>query len=293
MQLLLSLLALCAFLTIGQAQQTGEVDYPYLGIRFTIPPGWKGAETDGGFLIGSDTKPGLILMIPHEVKDLNTLKAEAKSGFSEEGIYLSMASNFENVGSGGVGAEFKGTIQGVSAKAYVIGVLNPFGYGVTIIATTDDVNYSASYKALARQVAMSLKFSHPKEPPFASQWKEALNGATLTYMNSSYSSSPSSDGYSSYSGYSSHIEITLCPSGNFSYTNSQHSSIDTGGSSMSSGNNGGGQGKWSLTGDAGGNNVLKLDFNTGKTDTYTLSYNNGKTYLNGKRYFRTHKRNCY
>lgn len=287
------LLTFCAVLNAGQAQQIGEVDYPYLGIKFTIPAGWKGAETEGAYIIGSDTQPGFILMVPHEIKDVALLKTEARNGLSEEGIYLSMTSDFESVGPGGIGAEFNGTIQGVAAKAYVVGVINPLGYGVTIIAATDVPNYSPAYKKLAKQVAMSLKFTHPKEPPFASQWKEALNGATLTYMNSSYSSGPSFDGYSSYSGYSSHIEITLCPSGAFSYSSSSSSSIDTGGGSMSSGGKDGGQGKWSLTGDAGGNNVLKLEFSNGRVDTYTLSYNNDKTYLNGKRYFRTFKQNCY
>lgn len=288
------LLALCIPFSTSHAQQTGEVDYPYLGIKFTIPSGWKGSETDGAYIIGSDTQPGFVLMVPHEIKDMTQLKAEARNGLSEEGVFLSMTSDFKTVGPGGIGAEFSGSIQGVAAKAYVVSVINPLGYGVTIIAATDAPNYSPTYGSLARQIAMSLKFNHPKEPPFANQWKEALNGATLTYMNSSYSSGGlASDGYSSYSGYSSHIEITLCPTGKFTYTNSQRSSIDTGGGSMSAGDKGAGEGKWSLTGDASGNNVLKLEFITGRVDTYTLSYNSGKTYLNGKRYFRTLKHNCY
>lgn len=276
----------------GLAQQTGEVEYPFLGVRFTIPQGWKGAEASGGFLIGHDTKPGFIFLIPNDVTDMEALKAEARNGLNEEGISMYMISDFEEIGTGGVGAEFEGSIQGTPARAFIAGVINPFGMGVTIMATTDQANYTGAYKVLATKLAMSLKFTHPKEPPLSSQWKEALTGATLTYMNSSYSSGPSYDGYSTYSGYSSHIEILLCPSGNFTYSNSSSMSIDTGGGFAGSGDNGNSQGRWSLTGDAGGNNVLKLEFSNGEVSTYTLSYENDKTYLNGKRYFRTYKKQC-
>ncbi len=62
------------------SQKTGEVDYPYLGIKFTIPPQWKGGESGDGFLIISDTQPGLIFMVPHDVNDLDILKREAEAG---------------------------------------------------------------------------------------------------------------------------------------------------------------------------------------------------------------------
>lgn len=284
----------CLFLSADMlGQQTGEVDYPFLGIRFTIPPGWKGAETGGGFLIGHDTKPGFVFLMPNEVSDLETLKAEARNGLYDDGISMNMISDFEEIGSGGVGAEFEGNIQGTPARAFIAGVINPFGMGVTIMATTDYANYSAAYKALAKDVAMSLKFSHPKEPPMAKEWKEALSGATLTYMNSSYSSGASYDGYSTYSGYSSHVEILLCPSGVFSYSNSSSMSIDTGGGFAGSGDKGNSQGRWSLTSDAGGSNVLKLEFSNGEVSTYTLGFEDDKTYLNGERYFRTYKQSCY
>ncbi len=273
---------------IGKAQKAGEVDYPYLGIKFTIPDGWKGAETEGGFLMGSDTKPGLIVMLPHDVKDLNGLRQEAEAGLQGEGISLSKSSEFESVGKEGIGAEFEGLIQGEQAKAYVAGIINPFGSGVTIMAASTTSSYNNDYKELAKRIAMSLKFSQPVEPPVTQEWRNTLMGAKLTYLNSSYSSGASYDGYSTYSGYSSRHEITLCPNGYFSDYSSNSMSVDTGGAFAGGGGNDSGQGKWSVVANADGNPVLKLEFNNGEVSSYKLSYEEGKTYLSGSRYFRTY-----
>ena len=275
------------------AQQTGEVDYPYLGIKFTIPQGWKGAENGGGFLIGSETKPGLVFMLPHEVNQIEALKREAAAGLQDEGVSLQKSGDFEEVGKGGIGAEFTGLIQGQLAKAYVVGVINPLGSGVTIISAATQDAYSDEYKKLAQEIAMSLKFSEPVEPPVTQEWRDALSGAKLTYMKSSYSSGGVSvNGYSSYSGYSSHSEITLCPSGLFSYYSNNSMSVDTGGAFAGSAGNNDGQGQWKVGSDGQGVPVLTLQFQNGEVYTYKLSYEDKKTYLNGTRYFRTYDANC-
>ena len=65
----------------AMAQKTGRVDYPTLGISFTIPSGWVGQETETGFLMGHNSIPGMILMIPHDQKyDLQAMRAEAQAG---------------------------------------------------------------------------------------------------------------------------------------------------------------------------------------------------------------------
>ncbi|MBZ0244992.1 MAG: hypothetical protein K8H85_03510 [Cyclobacteriaceae bacterium] len=275
------------------SQKTGEVDYPYLGIKFTIPPQWKGGESGDGFLIISDTQPGLIFMVPHDVNDLDILKREAEAGLQEEGVVLQKTGGFDEVGKGGVGAEFEGIIQGQSAKAYVVGIINPFGNGVSIISATTTEMYTDVYKKLAQQIAMSIQFSEPIEAPVTQEWRDALKGAKLTYMNSDYSSGGVSvGGYSTYSGYSSHSEITLCANGYFSYYSSDSFSVDTGGGFANSAGNNNGQGNWEVTSSGNGEPVLKLLFNNGKTHSYQLSYKDKKTYLNDTRYFRTYDAKC-
>ncbi len=66
-------------------QSTGEIDYPSLGIKFTIPEGWKGQEVEEGYFMGSDTEPGFIFLMTHEAKNLDELRAGAEEGINEEG----------------------------------------------------------------------------------------------------------------------------------------------------------------------------------------------------------------
>ena len=56
------------------AQQTGKVDYPYLGISFTIPEDWLGQEQQGFYLMGSNTTPGYLMISTHEATSLDQLR---------------------------------------------------------------------------------------------------------------------------------------------------------------------------------------------------------------------------
>lgn len=279
---LLTFLAGLLFVSDTLAQQTGEVNYPSLGIRFTIPAGWKGAESGEVYVMGSDTQPGLIFLMTHEENQLDKLKAQAEAGLIDDGVSLQKSGALEEVGKEGIGAEFSGSIRGTAARAYVAAVINPFGTGVTVLAATDVPNYSDAYRKLAREVAMSLQFSQPVEPPVTQEWRNTLQGAKLTYLDS-YSSSS----YSSYGGYSSREEILLCGD-RFSFYKSSSMSIDTGGAYASSGGNSANTGRWEVTTSGAGVPVLRLQFDNGSVSEYELDYRDKKTYLNDYRYFRTY-----
>lgn len=274
------------------SQKTGVVDYPYLGIKFTIPENWKGQETEEAFIIGSDTHPGLIVLIPHEAKSIQELEQAANQGISEDNVYLNKTGKLNVFGAEGIGGEFSGYMEGTEAKAYIIGVVNPFGYGVTVIAVTDVANYSVKYKKWAEQLAKSLQFRSPEEPQKTKEWKDWFNGAKLVYMKSDYSSGASYGGYSTYSSYSSRREILLCSNGQFSYYSSSQFSVDTGGGFA--GSNGNDDGSWKISWDASGNSTLMLSFNSGEQASYDLAYKDNKTTLNGQRYFVIKDHNeCY
>ncbi len=266
----------------SRAQQTGLVDYPSLGIRFTIPEGWKGMESGEVFLMGSDTQPGLIILMTHQESQIQRLKAQAEAGLIDEGVNLQKAGEFEKVGVEGVGAEFSGSIQGTPAKAYVAAIINPFGTGVTMVAATDIPNYSSLYKQLANEIVNSLQFSKPIEPPITQEWRQTLQGAKLTYLNS-YTSS----GYDSYGGYSNHEEILLC--GNrFNFYKSTSMSVDAGGAYANGGGNSSNTGSWNVIGNGTGLPILQLTYDNGNVSEFELEYKGEKTYLNGYRYFRTY-----
>ncbi len=272
------------------SQSTGEIDYPYLGIKFTIPEGWKGQELEEGYIMGSDTEAGFIFLMTHESKNLEQLNAEARQGIYEEGgTQLQLNGELEPVGNAGVGGMFTGMLEYSQAQAYIVAVINPFGTGVTVMAITDPQHYSERYESLAKEVAKNLKFALPKEIPVVKEWEQTLKGAKLTYMSSS-----SSSGYSSY-GYSSTTEeILLCSNGQFTYY--YNSSISAGSSGVSgySDNNDNGQGTWSVIGDGAEGAILQLDYNDGRQNQFQITYSEEKTYLNDSRYFRTYDHGeCY
>jgi len=83
----------CAFLIAAfalAAQKTGAVEYKELGLAFSIPQGWVGQETDEGFLMGHNTEPGFILLLPHEYNSLENLRQEAAEGIEDEGVSLQL-----------------------------------------------------------------------------------------------------------------------------------------------------------------------------------------------------------
>lgn len=272
------------------AQDTGVKEYPYLGIQFTIPENWIGRESDVGYMLGSNTEAGFILLMPHDAQTLDELKAEAANGlFDENGTALQLKGSLDKLGDHGVGGSFSGTVEFQPAKSYIAAVINPFGKGVMVLAVTDDKNYSNRYADLAKQVASSLKFAHPKESPVAREWKETLKGAKLTYLNTTGGSS-----YSGYSGTSSRSEILLCSNQQFSYYSSNSSSFDINAGFGSANSSDNGTGKWEVASGDSGNALLKLHFNNGREFEYQISLHQNKTYLGETRYFRTYDHGeCY
>ncbi len=275
--------------TNAVAQTTGEVNFKTLGIKFTIPDGWVGQEVQGGYIIGHNTEPGFALLTLHEYTSVAQLEQQARQGISEQnGTNLKLSGELETIGQKGIGGEYGGTLEGQKVKAYLLGLVNPHGNGVTIMAATTPEQYAEKHKQLALQLANSIRFSKPETLPVVEEWKQVLNNSRLTYMDSYSSNSGSFGGYSTGGGYSSEVQIHLCGQGYFKYKSSSSTSIDTGGAFGSSSGGGSGNGIWEVVGNNQGGAVLRLNFHNGEVYEYTLEYKEEKTFLNGNRYFRTY-----
>jgi hypothetical protein len=271
------------------AQDSGTKEFPNLGITFTIPEGWVGQENEVGYIMGSYTDPGIILIMTHQTQDLDQLKMEAQQGVQDnEGTSLSVEGTIVNFSTSGIQAFYQGTVGYQPAKAFAVGLINPHGTGVTVIAMTTVELFKDLHKNLATQIAKSVKFSAPVVIESKSEWGNLLKNARLTYMNSYYSSSGSVDGYSTGGGYSDKIEIDLCAQGYFNHSSASSMSFDTGGGFGSSHDSDAGAGKWKVVVNAQGQDVLQLNFYNGEVYEYILSLQDNKTYLNDRRYFRTY-----
>lgn len=262
------------------AQVTGEVNYPELGVRFVIPTGWVGKETESGFIMGSNTEPGFIFIIQHDYRSLEEIQQDAEEGLHDEGVELKRNGTYEPFGKTGIGAAFTGAINGQAAKAYLLALLNPHGEGVTIIAATETAKYSDKYKQLALSVGKSFQFTKVQVPAVVQQWKQELSNKRLAYL---YSSSSRTGGYS---GLAEREEMWLCAAGYFEYKSNSSSSFDTGGTFGSSHGKSNGAGNWDIVADGNGGAILQLKFQDGKLNNYNIQkVEGGKLYLSGYGYF--------
>ena len=264
------------------AQLTGHINLEQLGIAFDIPANWMGQETNQAILLGSNSEAGLIILTLHDHNDVNMLKADARNGIIDQGIQLSLNGDFEAIGDQGVGAPFTGVMQGQAVDAYISGIVNPYGQGVSVLAVTTKEQYSSRYRDLVLQISKSLQFSQVANAVVDNNdWHSLLNHTKLTYLNSYNSGTGSYGGYTTGGGYSDEESIELCPAGYFRFSSSSTMSFDSGGGFGYSGDQSAGHGKWSVKG-----NVLTLQFNDGSVKTYTCTMEDGKTFLNGYRYYR-------
>jgi hypothetical protein len=268
------------------AQLTGEVNYEEVGISFTIPPGWQGQEGDGVILLGSNTLPGIVVLTTHNYGIIE-LKTEARKGYSEGyGTRLSLSGELEDLSETAVGGVFTGTLEGQGAKAYLVGIANPYeGPGITIMAATLTNMYSQQHEDIAKKVFRSVTFKKVDKSSELAEWKTFLSGVRLTYMDS-YSSSSYTDGGVG-GGYSTEIKIDLCSEGYFNYNNDSDMTVSGSGVSGYSTSDDRGSGKWEIKVGANGQPALVLNFRNNEVYSYSLTYEDEKTFLNGNRYFRT------
>lgn len=274
-----------------QAQLSGNIDYKHLGIRFTIPNGWVGQEMEAGVLLGHNSIPGFILIIPHQSQNMPQLEQEMAQGLQEEGgTALSPVGAAQKLSTSALGAEFGGLLEWQASKAYGIGSINPHGSGVYILALTSAQQYSEAYAGYAKAVWRSIEYYKPDNSGIINKWKQTLSQGRLTYMDSYYSPSYTDGGISG--GYSQKRVIELCRQGHFFYSNQSDMSVS--GANVSGYNQGSnqGHGSWEIAVNVAGSPILRLRFHDGDIAEYPLSYEGDALHLNGDRYYHTECEVC-
>lgn len=270
----------------SNAQLTGKINYEKLGISFTIPHGWKGQEGDGALLLGSDNIPGIVLITSHTYS-VEQLKQEAQRGIYEEnGTALNLNGPLENLSGNALGGTFTGTLEWQAAKAYVLGVANPYDSpGLSIMAVTLSHMYTQEHEKVCKQIYNSLSMKKVDRSKELNEWKQWLSNVRLTYMDSHYSSAYTEGGISA--GYNSETKIDLCAAGYFNFNSNSSTTFSGDGVSSYGGDQDAGDGRWKIGIGASGEPSLILNFQNGEQYVYKLEYYEEKIFLDGDRFFRT------
>ena len=272
----------------GAQGLSGDVSNAEWGVSFTVPDGWIGQQGQGGYVFGSHTLPGFILLLPHEFESVDALRAEARKGLDDGyGTRLSVEGEIRSFGENGLAASMTGLVEGQPARAYVVSLVAPQRGGITILTATDPSQYTDAYAARIERIAESIRFTEPAPAPVDAGWSERLRGSRLTYLYSYYSGGM--DG--SYAGASEKTVIDLCSAGHFFFSGSSSLAVDggMGGGYNASGHAGGseqGSGQWQVV-TRRGSPSLELTFQSGEVITYAITYPEEKLHLNGERYFWT------
>ena len=257
------------------------VNDPSMGVRFSVPQGWKYQKQQATYIMGHDTTPGMILVTPHTSNSIQQLAATANEPlYQAEDGQLMVTGAPVTLANNMLAADYGGVLQGKQARGRIIGVVSPYGGGFLIMAGVDAAHYSPQYAQLAEGVGRSMSFSKPQAPPEAAMWKQKLAGQRLAFMKSG----GSSDIGGSYA-WSDKKDIYLCSDGSFQASGGFSGSIGTaGGSGIINPGNQTHTGQWSVVGQAG-QSALQLRLTSGGVTTFVLSTDGSKTYLDGKRWF--------
>ncbi|WP_394747080.1 hypothetical protein [Spongiimicrobium salis] len=273
----------------GQAQANHLKNYPSLGISFEVPKAWTGQDVENGFLLSSSEIPGFILLTTHNLKNMKEIQQEMEQGFvigaNTKLIPMGIP---QKITSNTIGGQYSGIISGKSAQAYILGMWNEFGLGLTLICGANSNSYAEHLKKSGLAIAKSVIFSSPKEgdilgnvPSDLEEWKKKFSNCRLTYMES----------YTSYGSgsYGKKIKIDLCDKGYFNHSSYGSMSVSGGEYNAGQGTSQQGAGTWTIL-QKQEQIALQLHFYNGEVYEYFVTIDgDDKTYLNGNRYFRTYE----
>ena len=276
---------------VSTAQDTGTVTVA--GYTFTIPEGWKGQATEDSYVMGSDTEPGMIIMVPNSASSQDELEGAIRDNLTDHYSYrFNLTSEITRKPDGLLFTGFEGNLGSDQVTGFLAGMVSENAGGLLILGMTTPELYSDRYRDLCLGIAASLKFPAPAADRTAATAGAAdalvsrYTGVKLTYMSSYYSSSYTEGGISG--GYSDNVEISLCESGSFTFRDRSEMTAGGDNSSMWYDRKDRGDGTWVIRPQGSNRGTLVLSFLDGREKQFLLEVNEkGETYLDGYRYYRT------
>ncbi len=103
--LLLAALPLVAAIPPAQGQTILD---PQWGFSFQVPAGWKHQHDATGAILGHETIPGMLIVLPHTVGTIEELESLMQQGLEEEGITFSLSGQISPAGKSTLSANYEG-----------------------------------------------------------------------------------------------------------------------------------------------------------------------------------------
>ncbi len=95
-------------------------------IQFTVPEGWKVTKKDNGYLMGSSSTQGFMLLNVQNFTSLKKLKAAMEEGIEQEdGSKLMPVTDLAKLGNQGVSGLYSGKLDGVEMQGFLMALMPP------------------------------------------------------------------------------------------------------------------------------------------------------------------------
>lgn len=182
-------------------QEVGDVNW---GFKFKVPEGWVYQQDTDGVILGHNTIPGMIIVMPHMQASLQDVMSEMKAGLMEEGIQLFPAGSLEGGKNNVIAGNYQGAFNGQSVRARVTGTFSPYGGGgAYIFALALPNEFSSPLTGAADTIAKGMQYIKIDLPSLMAHFTGAwvsFTSNTESYMTLMGNGEYSDSYVSSYSG---------------------------------------------------------------------------------------------
>ena len=269
----------------GRTYAGGEViSDPELGLRLTLPRGWRGllAPDGSSFRLSPDSGTGYIVVLAEEMTEAEARRQMANPIDLGDGVVLRPQGAISEVASGHFSATY--TVSGAPSRldGSIDVRLARGGLGVAFILLSPP-DASEAHRIIMREFAFSLGLAATPARP-APESAQSGNDAWEPFLRGLYMAR-----YFTRTGYTDSTELWLCSDGTFRYR-----SLGGGfGGGASGAFQGTANGRWTATG-VGKTGSLVLESSAGSRMTLALSYDYelNRVMVNGERWLRGRNEVC-
>ena len=128
------------------------------GFSFGVPEGWLYQHGPEGAVLGHNSIPGMIIVMPHMASHMGEVSGEMQQGLIEEDVQLYPAGGIQQIDTGIVSGDYQGLFNGQQVKATVIGTVSPDGGGAYIFAIALPQEYSSELGRAAMSIAKNMQY---------------------------------------------------------------------------------------------------------------------------------------
>jgi hypothetical protein len=131
------------------------------GYDFVAPSGWNLMSMDDKAttcVLQHTTMPGIIITMPHQIGDVNSLTANARLGIQEAEIVLTPVGQIIDWGLSAIQLNYVGYYKGQSIKGYAIHRISSAKGGVTILTFSASEAFTNDHIQAVRNLGFSMVF---------------------------------------------------------------------------------------------------------------------------------------